>query len=264
MADRISSLPNAVLCYILSFLPTKQAVSTSVLSQRWKHLWRSIPALDFDDEFYFLLRYYNKSDRIYFPFVQSVSTFIFSRDSHQPLQRFCLTCRSSLCNSAIINTWITAAAQRRVEHLDLCFYYSIDLLSNMLSCKTLIVLKLTMLKVKALSSTDLPSLKILHLDCVQFSERRQLAEFLSGTPNLEDLETKHVNFSSHVIEGKFKRLSKLTRAVIVQNAVPLDVVYNVQFLEIHDMVHNIVWFVCRSFYFEEEENKMEFLMFCLI
>ncbi|ESW23065.1 hypothetical protein PHAVU_004G015500 [Phaseolus vulgaris] len=48
MADIISDFPDSVLCYILSFLPTKQVVATSSLSKRWKLLWRSVPSLDFE------------------------------------------------------------------------------------------------------------------------------------------------------------------------------------------------------------------------
>ncbi|GAB2303567.1 hypothetical protein Dimus_037554 [Dionaea muscipula] len=36
--DRLSSLPDDVLCYILSFLHIKSAVQTSILSSRWKYL----------------------------------------------------------------------------------------------------------------------------------------------------------------------------------------------------------------------------------
>ncbi|KAI8541796.1 hypothetical protein RHMOL_Rhmol08G0089800 [Rhododendron molle] len=47
--DRISNLPNSLIAQILSCLPTKYAVATSVLSTRCKQLWTSITSLDFDD-----------------------------------------------------------------------------------------------------------------------------------------------------------------------------------------------------------------------
>ena len=43
--DRLSSLPEALLTSILSMVPTKQAVATSLLSRRWRHLWRSVTHL---------------------------------------------------------------------------------------------------------------------------------------------------------------------------------------------------------------------------
>ncbi|XP_015578977.3 putative F-box protein At3g58950 [Ricinus communis] len=47
--DIISSLPNVVLCHVLSFLPTKKAVATSILSRRWRYGRISVPNLDFED-----------------------------------------------------------------------------------------------------------------------------------------------------------------------------------------------------------------------
>ncbi|KAL6652721.1 hypothetical protein ACP70R_011646 [Stipagrostis hirtigluma subsp. patula] len=50
--DRLSALPDALLHEIMSLLKARQVVQTSVLSTRWRYLWRSVPCLDVDlDEF---------------------------------------------------------------------------------------------------------------------------------------------------------------------------------------------------------------------
>nr|KYP40101.1 Putative F-box/LRR-repeat protein At5g41840 family [Cajanus cajan]KYP40108.1 Putative F-box/LRR-repeat protein At5g41840 family [Cajanus cajan]KYP40109.1 Putative F-box/LRR-repeat protein At5g41840 family [Cajanus cajan] len=229
MGNRINILPDDVLCHILSFVPTEEVVATSVLSKRWKPLWRSVPALDFT------CWNYSSNDKARFRFVQSVSTFILSRDLNQPLKRFRIRCCSSVFDSAFFNAWLTTAAQSRVEHIDLCMDLKIIVLpSILLNCSTLVVLKLTCQEMSGFSSVHLPSLKILHL--VVFLERTHLAAFLCGTPNLEDLVTKCVRFSHYETKGIFRRLPKLLRAVIVKDAVPLDVLYNVHFLRIEKMV----------------------------
>ncbi|CAA7060074.1 unnamed protein product, partial [Microthlaspi erraticum] len=48
---RISELSDELLIKILSFLPTKSAVSTGILSKQWEFLWTWLPKLEFDDYF---------------------------------------------------------------------------------------------------------------------------------------------------------------------------------------------------------------------
>ena len=43
--DRLSALHESILLHILSFLPTKDSIKTSVLSKRFRHAWASVPAL---------------------------------------------------------------------------------------------------------------------------------------------------------------------------------------------------------------------------
>ncbi|KAL6652714.1 hypothetical protein ACP70R_011639 [Stipagrostis hirtigluma subsp. patula] len=46
--DRLSALPDELLRGVLAFLPSRQAVQTTVLSKRWVELWRSVPAINLD------------------------------------------------------------------------------------------------------------------------------------------------------------------------------------------------------------------------
>ncbi|XP_022737184.1 F-box/LRR-repeat protein 25-like [Durio zibethinus] len=45
--DRISELPNEILYHILSLMPMQMAIQTSVLSTRWRHLWKYTRVVDF-------------------------------------------------------------------------------------------------------------------------------------------------------------------------------------------------------------------------
>ncbi|CAI0413402.1 unnamed protein product [Linum tenue] len=44
--DRLSELPEHVLRRILSFVDSKTTVQTSLLSRRWRSVWKGVPALN--------------------------------------------------------------------------------------------------------------------------------------------------------------------------------------------------------------------------
>ncbi|EFH39321.1 hypothetical protein ARALYDRAFT_920597 [Arabidopsis lyrata subsp. lyrata] len=46
--DIISTLPEPLICQILSCLPTKEAALTSLLSKKWRYLFAFTPNLEFD------------------------------------------------------------------------------------------------------------------------------------------------------------------------------------------------------------------------
>ncbi|KAL3007542.1 hypothetical protein AAZX31_08G341100 [Glycine max] len=229
MVDRISSLPDTLLCHILSFLPTKEAIATtSLLSKRWSPLWLSVSTLRFNDQCYLQ----NKDN--YFRFLQLVYTVMLSRDVAQPIQRFYLACMSSLCDTSMVNTWVTTVIQRKVQRLELSLPSTINLPCCILTSTTLVVLKLSGLTVNRVSSSpvDLPSLKALHLRRVHFLELRWLLQILSACPLLEDLLIRSLHVTNFSSDEQLKRLPKLVRADISDSFIyiPLTGFYHVEFL----------------------------------
>jgi len=181
--DRISALPDPIIHHILSSLPTKLSAATSILSKRWKPLWLSVPTLHFDDET--------------FPNFDSFRLFVsfvfLSRDMTLPIRSFHLR---SNHHSHEVNQFVDAAAQRGgMENLDLgIFSVNANLPTSIFSCRTLVFLQLSGLKVNDLSqlAVDFPLLKTLHLCYVRFECLQHCIKLLSGCPILEEFESVRV------------------------------------------------------------------------
>ncbi|XP_022764546.1 F-box protein At2g39490-like [Durio zibethinus] len=67
--DMISSLPNDILCRIISFLPFESAVQTSLLSTRWKNLWKMALVKDGnkDEAVFVVLNFVNDFPQLHLP-----------------------------------------------------------------------------------------------------------------------------------------------------------------------------------------------------
>ncbi|KAJ1404691.1 Leucine-rich repeat domain superfamily [Sesbania bispinosa] len=210
MDDRISKLSDDVLCHILSFLPTEQAIATSVLSKRLRSLWSSVPILNLDPESYLI------NDKPSSSFHKLVYATILARCANQPIRRFRLKCLVLGPRCSIF------------------------------SCSTLVDLKLIKVDFGAFSSVHLPSLKILHLDEVIMLEPRYLMELLRGCPILEDLKAIeldcYISPADPFPDGEFKLcFPKLMRADIEEccletSSIPLKAIRNVEVLRIDKYV----------------------------
>ncbi|XP_004300788.1 PREDICTED: F-box/LRR-repeat protein At3g03030-like [Fragaria vesca subsp. vesca] len=122
--DRISGLPDEILCHILSFLFTREAVKTSVLSHRWTNVWTSVPILDLDEEEFhidFKRRALPKGSQLirHVPdwFAQYVNRVLLFRCPGD-IQRFRLVV-GRMDDVSRIYAWIATAIRRNVVELDL-------------------------------------------------------------------------------------------------------------------------------------------------
>jgi hypothetical protein len=226
--DRISDLPDEILCHILSFLPSRFAVATSVLSKRWTSLYQSLHIIHFDDKDVIDLK-----DFVSFSY--SVEYAVIIENDYTPIKRFHLKfSHFGDWQGLVFNVpdWIEAAKERGVEDIFLSLNFTnflwmenelITLTNILFNFPNLVVLKLNRLIVSAqILSFNLPSLKTLHLNFVYFVNPMDLKRCLSGRPILEELLTIDI---SKVTEGGFETsLSNLDRATISPFDIPFKAI----------------------------------------
>ncbi|XP_059623821.1 putative F-box/FBD/LRR-repeat protein At5g22670 isoform X2 [Cornus florida] len=178
--DRISSLPDSLLVHILSFLPTKYSVRASILSSRWKHLWASVPTLDFDVDLPFGEPYsdMNFVDRVLLNHELSC------------IQKFRLNCKEENDLSRVY-TWIGVAIKRGVQELEIDINqgeWDFSCPLSLFTCPTLVVLKLryglTLSTVPR--SVHFKSLRVLHVS-FNFPDNGLTQNLFWNCPVLEDL-----------------------------------------------------------------------------
>lgn len=181
-ADKISSLPNDVLLNILSLLPIENAVATSVLSKRWRHVWTEIiGVLDF--------RYWEFNRRVHKGCTDDFDDFLVVLEvSYLDLVR----CRfNGVLDSKCVSTCLASLLKRGFYKLELVCErtWPIMLPSSLLACEELVELKLFGdFTIRDLpSSLHWPNLKVVLIEDVDLADRDSLEDLLRGCPVLEKL-----------------------------------------------------------------------------
>ncbi|XP_019086392.1 PREDICTED: F-box/FBD/LRR-repeat protein At1g51370-like [Camelina sativa] len=198
--DRISHLPDPLICEILYHLSTKDAVRTSVLSTRWRYLWQSVPGLDLGSTSFL------KFDA----FVSFVERYFIShRESW--IRKLRLSFYShGMCDLA---SWIDAVTRRKIQHLEVDYnaYDNHKIPLSLYTCETLVHLRLCKVTLPNAEFVNLPCLKIIHLRNIKYPNETTLQKLISGSPVLEDFTS--IRYSKvdagHVLQLRSHTLKRI-------------------------------------------------------
>ncbi|GKV10147.1 hypothetical protein SLEP1_g21554 [Rubroshorea leprosula] len=123
--DRISALPDSVIHYILSFLPTMDSIKTSVLSKTWVKLWSFVPNLsvhvldlDHPDKLFRIIH-----GTLIFYSSTKIKKFLLHFDYHRLVEEIP---KSNM--DSHIDLWVRFATERNAEELCLEFGSENDLI----------------------------------------------------------------------------------------------------------------------------------------
>ncbi|XP_026382189.1 putative F-box/FBD/LRR-repeat protein At1g78760 [Papaver somniferum] len=176
--DRISNLPASLLHHILYFVPTCDAARASVLSKRWKYIWRSIPSLHFEFE---------GSSQVN-KFMNFVDTALELHDESN-IEEFFLESDVHLSEPQI-RKWISTAISHKVEVLTLILNQEnpISMPSSIYTCESLTNLKLCSSPGICFPEyISFPRLRRLMLIGVEFIDECWNEQLFSNCPVLEIL-----------------------------------------------------------------------------
>ncbi|WRX29444.1 F-box domain - like 10, partial [Theobroma cacao] len=193
---RLNSLPDEIICHIISFLPLQEMIRTSILSRRWRYIFAQTSSLTIDDNDE------SPSDYVNFRFLlfNLANRVLFSR-SRDTIDKFCLKFRQYVDIYHQIDGWLYYALRYGVQELELKLRktYGLDLpglpsAGCLFSCKMLVRLELKLGRnfiPEVPPTVRLPKLKVLHLEKVEFSDGESVQRLFSQCSMLEELIVKY-------------------------------------------------------------------------
>lgn len=180
----ISDFPDELLLNILSSLPSKDVVATSVLSKRWRSLWTEVKTFRYDGE---------SIGRTYWKFV----LFISKRSSVETMQLKL----NPHCTHRDIKPLINIAVARSLRELRIemiCESFELPKSFYMFSQLETVILEKVSLK-DVPRNAHLPCLKRLHFLSVKFTGDESVKKLLSICPILEELVVKRNSLTNVMI-----------------------------------------------------------------
>lgn len=223
LEDRLSGLPDDIIVSILSRLTLKEAVRTSVLSERWKNMWTwttgsldfhysDKPSSDYIFDFHFMRRsiLYQKAPLVEGRRFVARVNHVLSLHQGQTVDKFEISCNLvGRLRKTIINEWLEFALRKRVKSLKLYFRGKIPYARGYYSLKKALISKnscdsLTVLDLKNVDVTG-KSLSYILVKC-QFLEELSVEESSTlvelrvpcPVPQLKSLKIKNCFFLKYL------------------------------------------------------------------
>ncbi|CAJ2659479.1 unnamed protein product [Trifolium pratense] len=146
--DIISKLPDSLISHILSFLPTKDAVRTSVLSTRWIDCWKLITKMNFNDSVFYSPKKKKSGGKQYF--INFVNRVLHLSKTYR-MESVSLVITKQY-DVSLLHTWISCILNKDVKKLSISS--NLELSFSALMSRTLFN-----------NSTDLEELVLEMCDC---------------------------------------------------------------------------------------------------